>query len=161
VTFRPVTPPPLQLDLVIVNETPVVLALNEAGLHQLACDVLAAERASGRWSVIVALVTDARLQALHRDYLGIDEPTDIMTFPADDPETSACGGELVVSVDHAVSRSAEWGLTTEGEIAFLVTHGLLHLLGWRDDSDEDRRRMISRQTELFNHWRESVIREQL
>ena len=38
--------------------------------------------AAGCWEVTVALVDDARLQALHRDFMGIDEPTDIMTFPA-------------------------------------------------------------------------------
>jgi probable rRNA maturation factor len=116
-------------------------------LEDLAAFVLAAEGASGSWELTVALVSDGRLQALHRDFMGIDEPTDIMTFPGEDQS-----GELVISVDHARTQAAAWGLTPAEEIRFLVVHGLLHLLGWRDDSEEERRRMLERQEELFGRW---------
>ena len=57
----------------------------------LAAFVLSSE-GTGSWEITVALVDDARLQSLHRDFMGIDTPTDIMTFPADEPAGETQGG---------------------------------------------------------------------
>jgi probable rRNA maturation factor len=125
----------------------------------LAAFVLAAEGATGPWEITVALVDDARLQSLHRDFMGIDTPTDIMTFPADEPAGETQGGELVISVDHAVTQAVAWDFSPEEEIAFLVVHGLLHLCGWRDDTDEQRERILGRQHALMDQWRQQLSRE--
>ena len=85
--------------------------------------------------------------------MGIDAPTDIMTFPKNEPGGKLQGGELVISVDHAVTQAGAWGLSPDEEIAFLVIHGLLHLLGWRDDTDRQRRSMLARQQHLLDHSR--------
>ena len=90
--------------------------------------------------------------------MGIDTPTDIMTFPADESSGETQGGELVISVDHALTQAVAWGFTPEEEIAFLVVHGLLHLCGWRDDTDEQRARMLERQHVLIDRWRPHVRR---
>jgi rRNA maturation RNase YbeY len=115
--------------------------------------VLATEQAEGPWDVTVALVNDQRLQELHSTFMGIDTPTDIMTFPNNEAGEELNGGELVISVDHAMTQAGAWGLSPEEEIKFLVTHGLLHLLGWRDDTDEQRLSMLARQQRLFDEWR--------
>ena len=91
--------------------------------------------------------------------MGIDTPTDIMTFPADESAGEHQGGELAISVDHARTQAVAWGHSPGEEIAFLVVHGLLHLLGWRDDTDEQRQRMLDRQHELFDRWRQQASRE--
>ena len=130
----------LSFSLVADAEVPPGVASDE--LESLAAFVLAAEGATGIWEITVALVDDARLQALHRDFMGIDTPTDIMTFPTDASAGEAQGGELAISVDHAMTQAAAWGHSPEEEIAFLVVHGLLHLLGWRDDTEEQRQRML-------------------
>ncbi len=85
--------------------------------------------------------------------MGIDTPTDIMTFPSGEADDEPHGGELVISVDHATTQAGAWELSPEEEIRFLVTHGLMHLLGWRDDTDEQRRTMLERQQQLFDAWR--------
>ncbi|HLL51718.1 MAG TPA: rRNA maturation RNase YbeY, partial [Thermomicrobiales bacterium] len=121
-------------------------------LEALATFVLANEEAAGFWEVTVALVADDRLQQIHRDFMGIDTPTDIMTFPNGEPGVEPHGGELVISVDHARTQASAWGLSAEEEIRFLVTHGLLHLLGWRDETDEQRQAMLKRQQHLFDEW---------
>jgi probable rRNA maturation factor len=143
---------PLDLDFSLVAETDHAPRIDEPELEELTAHVLRNEGATGRWGVTVALVDDARLQALHRDFMGSDTPTDIMTFPADEAEGGSRGGELVISVDHARERAGEWGLSPEGEVRFLVAHGLLHLLGWRDDSGDERARMLERQRALLAAW---------
>lgn len=142
----------LQLAFSLVAEAEPPEGLTEDGLRSLAEIVLLVEGAVGSWEIAVALVDDARLQALHRDFMGIDTPTDVMTFPYDE-SGSAGGGDLVISVDHARTQAAAWGMSPADEVRFLVVHGLLHLLGWRDEVEGDRERMLGRQAELFNRWR--------
>jgi probable rRNA maturation factor len=147
----------LSFSLVADAEAPPGVVSDE--LESLAAFVLAAEGATGIWEITVALVDDARLQSLHRDFMGIDTPTDIMTFPAGDSADEAQGGELAISVDHAMTQGFAWGHSPDEEIAFLVVHGLLHLAGWRDDTDEQRQRMLARQRDLIDRWRQPPERQ--
>lgn len=110
--------------------------------------------AKGDWTVAVALVSDSHLQQLHREFMGIDEPTDVMTFPYSEPG-GAQGGDIAISVDHAIARGAEWGNSPVEEIEFLMVHGLLHLMGWRDDDDVQRAAMLQRQEEITQEYRAS------
>jgi rRNA maturation RNase YbeY len=147
----------LSFSLVKEAEPPLGVVRNE--LETLAAFVLSAEGATGFWEITVALVDDARLQSLHRDFMGIDTPTDIMTFPANESAGENQGGELAISVDHATTQAVEWGLSPGDEIAFLTVHGLLHLLGWRDDTNEQRQSMLERQQDLIAQWRQRTSRE--
>ena len=146
---------PLALSFTLVTEVEATPGIDSDDLEALTAFVLTTERAVGTWEVTVALVDDDRLQELHRDFMGIDTPTDIMTFPSGEGDDEPHGGEVVISVDHATTQAGGWGLTPEEEIRFLVTHGLLHLLGWRDDTDEQRTTMLERQQQLFDEWRRS------
>jgi rRNA maturation RNase YbeY len=147
----------LSFSLVTGAEPPPGVTSEE--LEALAAFVLSSEGATGYWEITVALVDDARLRSLHRDFMGIDTPTDIMTFPAGESAGENQGGELAISVDHAMTQAVEWGLSPGEEIAFLTVHGLLHLLGWRDDTDEQRRSMLERQHDLIEKWRQQVSHE--
>lgn len=144
--------PPLELAFSMVENVDAPAGFGSAHVEALVDFILKEEEATGPWELMVALVDDDRLQALHRDFMGIDEPTDIMTFPTDEAG-QARGGELVISVDHARTQAAAWGLSPPEELQFLVAHGLLHLLGWRDDDDEQRRQMLRRQEALIERWR--------
>ena len=148
----------LDLSFSLVTEAPPV-GVGSDELESLAAFVLASEGAAGAWEITVALVDDARLQSLHRDFMGINTLTDIMTFPADESAGEIQGGELVISVDHALTQGAAWGHSPEEEIAFLVVHGLLHLTGWRDESEDQRERMVARQHDLIDRWRKQSARE--
>jgi probable rRNA maturation factor len=142
----------LSFSLVREAEAPPGVASDE--LETLAGFVLSSEGATGSWEITVALVDDARLQSLHRDFMGLDTPTDIMTFPTDESAGEIQGGELVISVDHAMTQAGAWDFSPKDEIAFLVVHGLLHLCGWRDDTEEQRQRMLERQQSLIDRWRQ-------
>ena len=143
---------PLALDFSFVAETTLPEPVDHARLEDLAAFVLRDEGAGGAWEITVALVDDARLQALHHQFMGIDSPTDIMTFPLVEGTGTPRGGDLVISVDHARARAAEFGFSPVEEIRFLTVHGLLHLLGWRDETAEQRRRMLARQQALIDAW---------
>ena len=143
----------LELAFTLVTDAGVLTDVTEEALGSLAQRVLEAEGAAGCWEVTVAVVDDDRLQGLHRDFLGSDTPTDIMTFPSDEAGAACRGGELAISVDHARTQAAAWGMSPADEVRFLVVHGLLHLLGWRDDSGRERDLMLARQQELLDSWK--------
>jgi probable rRNA maturation factor len=144
--------PSPSVDVTVLVEATLPADFDPDELDRLVHFVLERERQSGDWSVAVVLTDDERLRALHRDFMGLDEPTDVMTFPLDGGvpgQSEERGGDVVVSVERAAEQAASFGLTPAQETRFLVVHGLLHLSGWRDEDDEQRTRMLDRQRELL------------
>lgn len=141
---------PLSLDLSLVAKGDFEGFADEGSLRSLAIFILDAAGAQGRWEMAVALMSDDELQSLHRRFMDVDEPTDIMTFPYGDDTR---GGDLAISADHATAHAAEWGNSPEQEIEFLVAHGVLHLLGWSDATSDERTAMLARQEDLVVAWR--------
>ena len=139
--------PALDLTLEILVETHLPPDLDPDQLEPLARFALAAEGAHGPWQITVALVDDDRLRDLHRTFMAIDEPTDVMTFPLTD-EPGLAGGDIAISVERAADQGPTFGYTTSQEVAFLVVHGLLHLCGWDDASPAQRTAMLSRQSDI-------------
>ncbi|MCO5217002.1 MAG: rRNA maturation RNase YbeY [Thermomicrobiales bacterium] len=119
--------------------------------------VLAAEEVDEPWLVGIQIVDDETMRTAHVEFMDIDEPTDIMTFPYADEEDdlwgdSEVGGDLMISVDRAAENAIEAGWSTIDEMHFLIVHGLLHLLGWDDHTPEDRASMLAHQRELIDQW---------
>lgn len=88
----------------------------------------------------VVFVGDETLCELHERFLDDPSPTDVLTFDLSDPGEGPAG-ELYVSLDAAHRRAAEFGLTVDNELLLYVVHGTLHLCGF-DDHDEDERRAM-------------------
>jgi probable rRNA maturation factor len=86
----------------------------------------------------LVLTGDAQLHEFNRQYLGIDAPTDVLSFPAGeiDPETELIYlGDVIISYQRALAQAAAGGYSVEDELQLLVVHGVLHLLG-RDHAEE-------------------------
>ena len=100
----------------------------------------------------VVLTDDARLQTLNRDYLGIDAPTDVLSFPASetDPETGARYlGDILISIPRADAQAKAAGHPLEAEVQLLVAHGVLHLLGYDHAKAEEKTKMWKAQAEVL------------
>lgn len=100
----------------------------------------------------IVLTDDARLQQLNRDYLGIDAPTDVLSFPASetDPETgSRYVGDILISMPRAQAQAESAGHALESEVQLLVVHGVLHLLGHDHAEAEEKARMWKAQAEIL------------
>ena len=81
----------------------------------------------------LALVGDARMSALHAQFLGVAGPTDVLTFPLDvDPRGRVTSGEVVVCVPEARRRAGRDAARVERELLLYALHGLLHLCGYDD-----------------------------
>lgn len=101
----------------------------------------------------IVLTDDARLQELNRDYLGIDSPTDVLSFPASetDPDTGARYiGDILISIPRAQAQADVAGHALESEVQLLVVHGVLHLLGHDHAEPEAKGRMWKAQSETLD-----------
>jgi probable rRNA maturation factor len=102
--------------------------------------------------VTIALVDDVRIQGLNRDFLGHDTPTDVLSFPADepDPETGRRYlGDVAISFARAAEQAGERGHTVEDELQLLVVHGVLHLLGHDHAGAGEKGRMWAAQARVL------------
>ena len=97
------------------------------------------------------LVSDLTIQALNRDYRGINAPTDVLAFAQREGEGGELHpqllGDIVISVDTAANQCGAKGVA--GEVLFLATHGLCHLLGYDHNSDAEEAQMNARMTALL------------
>jgi len=102
--------------------------------------------------ITIVLTDDDQLHELNLDYLGIDAPTDVLSFPASesDPETGAHYlGDILISVHRAEQQAQAAGHSLQAEVQLLVVHGTLHLLGHDHVDAEQKARMWAAQTEVL------------
>ena len=129
-------------------------------LAELADLVMCAERLPAGSEVAIALIDSDEIARYNEQYLGKTGPTDVLSFPIEDgipgaPPHRDPGGPPVnlgdVFIAPAVVRenATRSGTPFEDELALMVVHGLLHLLGWDHEDDEDAVRMEARERELL------------
>jgi probable rRNA maturation factor len=132
-------------------------ALRVPWLRRVARHVLVAEGV-GSTQLGVVVTDDATVRELNRRYLGVDEPTDVLSFGlggkgdrafALPPGEAASLGEVIISYPMAVRQAEEQGHSVEAEVAHLLVHGVLHLLGYDHVEAEDERVMREREEEIL------------
>ncbi len=144
---------PLYVDIHIHGSQPVdwETTLELIDIPEL---VLELEGKLGGWDVSISLTTDENLQVLHKEWMGDDSVTDIITFNYGPTGVLLENvGELIISVDRTREQAIETGWSFEDELTFLVIHGMLHLCGWQDDDDDSRAAMHARQREIMESAR--------
>jgi probable rRNA maturation factor len=97
-------------------------------------DALLAAADEGESSVSVSFVRDPKIRELNRAFRGLDKPTDVLSFPLVEPGDAYAGaerllGDIVISVDAARRQAADYDAPLDREVARLLIHGVLHLLG--------------------------------
>jgi len=101
----------------------------------------------------IILTDDAQLHELNREFLGVDAPTDVLSFPSSetDPETGTPYlGDILVSIPRATLQAQAAGHSLEAEVQLLVVHGTLHLLGHDHAEAEEKAVMWQAQSEVLS-----------
>jgi probable rRNA maturation factor len=93
-------------------------------------------------------VNNDKILEINRTFLQHDYETDIITFNLG--TTDDIVGDVYISVDEASKNATEYGQTLDDEIRLLIVHGILHLLGYDDGTDEDRLIMEAEQVRIIN-----------
>lgn len=128
------------------QESPV----DETALLRLAEYVLSVEGAAENTELSIAFVDEATMLDLNAGYRGKDYPTDVLSFEAGADMPAAAGaprllGDVVICPAVAERQAQEFGQTLEEELALLLVHGILHLLGYDHELDDDADRMEARE----------------
>lgn len=139
---------------------PLIRSVVEAALDHEGCPY--------EVELCVLLTDDAAIHEANREFRGIDRATDVLSFPM--VEYAAPGdfslaeeqedcfnpesgelllGDIVVSVEHVLAQAQEYGHSRERELAFLVAHSMLHLMGYDHMEDDERKEMEFRQEEIL------------
>ena len=122
------------------------VALDRAELEEFARGALplcAREGGAGLTTLAeidIVLITDRKISELHRRFMQIDGPTDVITFQH---------GEIFISVETAQREATTHHTSLASELRLYLVHGLLHLQGFDDHRTSDRRRMFALQERIF------------
>jgi probable rRNA maturation factor len=130
-----------------------------ARLNRAAETVLRDQGVQSPAALAILLTGDEQLQELNRTYLGYDEPTDVLSFPAGEsfPKTESYLGDIAISVPMAERQAAREKHTLAGELVLLVIHGILHLLGYDHVDPSDQDEMWDIQQRILTELREEVV----
>ena len=123
---------------------------------------LAGEEIDAPVAVSVLVTDDAALQTLNRDYRGVDAPTDVLSFAAEEeapggvvhpafvlpPDAPRYLGDIAISYERVVAQAAEYGHSSARELAYLTAHGVLHLLGYDHERGPEEQAAMRAREEL-------------
>ena len=132
-------------------------------LQSVAEQVLVAQDTGSMVELGLVIASQERVQQLNLSYLGKDEPTDVLAFSAVEeigegfppfvmpPDGVLHLGEVIISHPQSVTQAEEHRHSVKREIAILIIHGVLHLLGYEHDKPELKRLMSAREKENLSY----------
>ncbi len=143
----------------IVNQQKI-LQVSPARIRRIVRETLDAERVTSA-TISIALVDNRMIHDLNRRHLNHDYETDVLSFlfeseRVDPARTGECSegaryidGEIVISAEMADESAARFGWSASNEMELYLVHGLLHLCGYDDRTDSDRRLMRRRERSIL------------
>lgn len=132
--------------------------LDLSAFERLSAFVLDREDAPEQVELSVAIVEIDEIAELNERFRDKQGPTDVLSFGCDDPcsvtetDEPIAIGDVVIAPEVAISQAAEYGHTVEQELNLLLVHGILHLLGYDHEDDDDAAVMQARERALLDAW---------
>lgn len=125
-------------------------SIDEAQLIAAVQTVLSQQNADLESTLTVVITDNDSVADLNRQFRGVDSPTDVLSFPADEPPVEIPDeppylGDLIIAYDYATDQAKEHNHPLNDSLALLVIHGTLHLLGYDHDTPENRAEMWAEQ----------------
>jgi probable rRNA maturation factor len=141
--------------------------LKRVWLKRTVLAVLAEEDVAGTLEIDCMITDDTVIRALNRQYRGIDQPTDVLSFALDEagpadtvfpgpPGSPGRMGILVVSYPMAEAQAERKHVSVEGEMRLLLVHGVLHILGYDHGGRDDALAMRKREKEIVGSLKKST-----
>lgn len=110
------------------------------------------EKVKGKHVVSIIIVDNQKIHEINRQYRNIDRPTDVISFAAIDGEETLPEemGDIFISYEKIIEQAKEYEHSILREFAFLVTHGMYHLLGYDHMNQEDEKIMFAKQEKILD-----------
>ena len=138
------------VELHVDIDEPFRAYLDEGWVRRVVVETLAVEQVTPPAELSLVITDDERIRQLNRDYRETDEATDVLSFAlledsgvpfVSPPDGVLHLGEVVVSYPRAVEQAGEHHHSVQRELALLVVHGVLHLLGLEHEEPEEEKKM--------------------
>lgn len=105
----------------------------------------------------IIIVDNEEIRKINKDYRNIDKETDVISFALEDEmdikyDNFRLLGDIYISLDKAYEQAMEYGHSRERELCFLITHGVLHLLGYDHMEPDDEKEMFTLQESLLEGY---------
>ena len=122
--------------------------------------VLKEEKIIQNLEIYVTLTNNEQIHKTNKETRNVDRPTDVLSFPMfereeihflkeEQKEEIDILGDIIVSIEKVKEQAIEYGHSFERELAYLVTHGMLHLLGYDHMVEEEKEQMRKREEEIL------------
>jgi probable rRNA maturation factor len=152
----------LQIELGVQSDPQLEGEVDRDHLRELVMSIAREQRLDEPATIGLLITNDDTIRELNLRYRGLDSFTDVLAFPhgqgsdgfVSPPSEPPHLGDVVVSFPRAVAQAAEHGHSAEEELDRLVVHGVLHLLGYDDQSEEEREAMWRRQEAIVRSFRD-------
>jgi len=130
--------PPSTRNITVLNETERVVRRSSI---QRAMATAFSLHGKPNAKACLLLASDERIQELNRDYRGVDESTDVLTFPAGDFAGDSLG-DVAIALPYAERQARARRVSLTQELGYLAIHGALHLVGFDDQTEAERTEMV-------------------
>ena len=130
--------------------------ISKSALHEL-IKALSEELNFRIESLEINFTNSEKIREINREYLNHDYSTDILTFNYSE-EVSILDGEIIISIDDARNNSKRFKVLFNQEIARLVIHGVLHLIGFDDNNRLNKIKMKRMENKLLNRFKFILLR---
>ena len=109
------------------------------------------EKVKGKHVVSIIIVDNQKIHEINKQYRNIDRPTDVISFAAIDGEETLPEemGDIFISYEKIIEQANQYGHSILREFAFLVTHGIYHLLGFDHMTKEEEKVMFDKQEKIL------------
>ena len=148
--------------MIEVNYNAISELPNEEKLiKEVVSRVLEEEKVLPEVDVYITLTNNEEIHKINKEYRDVDRPTDVLSFPMyerdeiaglkndTNDEIEKILGDIIVSIEKVREQAKEYGHSFERELAYLVTHGMLHLLGYDHMIEEEKTVMRKREEEIL------------
>ena len=113
-------------------------------------NLVAFEEGSKIQNLNFLIVGDKRMIHFNKTYLNHDYSTDIITF--DNSENKKISGDIVISIERVKENSKKYKVKLEDELRRVMVHGLLHLLGYDDKNEKDKKRIRKKENYYLERY---------
>ena len=147
--------------MVEINYEDIENLAEEKLIEKVVSTVLEMEQIKKKLDVYITLTNNENIRKINAEHRQIDKATDVLSFPMfdrveinslkveDEEEFEDILGDIIVSVEKVREQAEEYGHSFERELAYLVTHGMLHLLGYDHMIEEEKVVMRKREEEIL------------
>lgn len=139
------------IDIIVESDLWKVERGSDAVLRRAINAAAAAAASTGSAELAIVLTDDSAMRSLNRQWRGIDEPTNVLSFPAKAPQPPGGGGlgDIVIAYETTAREAEREGKPFTHHLAHLAVHGFLHLLGYDHMADDEAEAMERLETAIL------------